>query len=145
MRNIKIRGLGSETRFTLARRIDFWRFSRLHVICALTMLCGIGDFSSWVEKSASHPHSHGWWLSESAPSFWGIGAKQLFRFPWFSILGVSLGDFWTCQNRGFFLQKFKTFEFWATFFLVFFESKTFKMKLQTVNIYMKYEFLLNFS
>ena len=28
-----------------------------------------------LRKSASHPHSHGWWLSESAPSFNSYQAK----------------------------------------------------------------------
>ena len=50
-----------------------------------------------------------------------------------------------CQNRAIFLWKIKTFEFRAMFLFVFLESKTFKLLLQTMNIYLEYEFWIEFQ
>ena len=33
----------------------------------LTVLCEFEDFSWWLEEECFAPHSHSWWLSESAP------------------------------------------------------------------------------
>ena len=71
--------------------------------------------------------------------------EALFCFPWLLFLGAPLGDFWACQNRTNFDEKIKTFEFWAMFFFVFLESKTFRFILQTMNIYLKSEFLAEFQ
>ena len=73
-------------------------------MASATWRCFVGSktFRHELRKSASHPHSHGWWLSESAPSVNNI-LDELFIsvIQWFGLCQTHLDVRKFCKFRAF--------------------------------------------